>query len=261
MKNKHLFLAITLLLISSIGLAQKIPARPVPPSLVNDFANILTDKQERVLEHKLVSYNDTTSTQICIVTIDDLDGTTANDFAYQIGEKWGVGHKGNNGAVILVKPKRGNAKGEVAIQVGYGLEPYVTDAAAKRIIVNEMLPSFREGDYYDGIQRAVDIIIGLASGAFTAEEYNENNLVRIIVTILSLLVFVVFILIFISLFKGGGGNKRNFWRTMFFLNLLLDICDSINSNHGRNSRDNGGLGNSGGFGGGRFGGGGASGSW
>ena len=53
------------LLIGVVGFAQKIPARPNPPRLVNDFANILTDKQERALEHKLVAYNDSTSTQIC----------------------------------------------------------------------------------------------------------------------------------------------------------------------------------------------------
>lgn len=82
-----------LLLFVNVSFAQKIPARPNPPRLVNDYADILTDKQERALENKLVAYNDSTSTQICVVTILSLDGADSNDFAYQIGEKWGIKHK------------------------------------------------------------------------------------------------------------------------------------------------------------------------
>ena len=136
------------LLIGVVGFAQKIPARPNPPRLVNDFANILTDKQERALEHKLVAYNDSTSTQICVVTVKSLNGTTSDDFAYQIGEKWGVGTKNNNGVVILVKPKTVDELGDVSIQVGYGMEPYVTDAVNYGIRTKEMIPAFKEGNYY-----------------------------------------------------------------------------------------------------------------
>ena len=84
------------------GFAQKIPARPVPPRLVNDFADILSDREEYALETKLVNYNDTTSTQICVVTVTSLDGTTSDDFAQKLGEQWGVGTNDNNGVVILV---------------------------------------------------------------------------------------------------------------------------------------------------------------
>ena len=109
--------------------AQQIPNRPSPPRLVNDFTNTLTISQANNLEYKLRNYHDTTSTQIAVVFVNDLQGTTAADFAYQLGEKWGVGTKENNGIVILVKPKN-ETKGEVFISVGYGLEQYVPDALA-----------------------------------------------------------------------------------------------------------------------------------
>lgn len=249
-------------LFTSASFAQKIPARPVPPRLVNDFANILSDRQERVLEQKLVRYNDTTSTQICVVTVNDLGGTTSSDFAYQIGEKWGVGSKENNGAVILVKPKRGNESGDVAIQIGYGLEPYVTDALAKRIINLEMIPEFRENRYYEGIDRACDVIIGLASGAFTADEYNKGaDEVGNIAFVFSVLIF--FIVIIAILGKGGnkGNNSGNSGRSSGFWEGLF-----IGSMMGRRSGGSwggsrGSSGGFGGFGGGSFGGGGASGKW
>ena len=98
--TKRYFCLILALLIGVVGFAQKIPARPNPPRLVNDFADILSNKEEDALERKLVAYSDSTSTQICVVTVLSLNGTTSDDFAYQIGEKWGVGTKNNNGVVI-----------------------------------------------------------------------------------------------------------------------------------------------------------------
>ena len=111
-----------LILLSITAAAQNIPSRPNPPRLVNDYANIIGDRQEQALERKLVIYNDTTSTQICVITVSDLGNYPVAQYAYEIGEKWGVGNKKNNGALILVKPKNDNGKGQVSIQVGYGLE-------------------------------------------------------------------------------------------------------------------------------------------
>ncbi len=140
-----------LLFVVSFCHAQQILNRPSPPRLVNDFTNTLTISQANNLEYKLRNYHDTTSTQIAVVFVNDLQGTTAADFAYQLGEKWGVGTKENNGIVILVKPKN-ETKGEVFISVGYGLEQYVPDALAKRIIENQMIPAFKYNDYYSGGQ-------------------------------------------------------------------------------------------------------------
>lgn len=262
------FVAAVLFAISFSVSAQDIPARPVPPRLVNDFANVLSARQEQLLENKLVRFNDTTSTQICVITIDDLGGTTVADFAYQIGEKWGVGHKENNGAVILIKPKKGNESGGVTIQTGYGLEPFVTDAVSKRIIEQVMIPSFKENDYYTAIDKATDVIIGLVSGQFSADEYNSGEDLQgfaVAIIILIIMVFVIILLGFSNKNNGGTmsgkGSNSDFWRTLFWLSLLSG--NRRNSGWGGFSGGSGGYGGGGfgGFGGGHFGGGGASGSW
>ena len=129
-KQKLSILLGLLLVLLTIGTTMKaqLPSPPYPPRLVNDYTGTLTTHQVDVLEHKLVAYNDSTSTQICVVTVTSLDGTTSDDFAQKLGEKWGVGGKENNGVVILVKPKTSDELGDVSIQVGYGMEPYITDA-------------------------------------------------------------------------------------------------------------------------------------
>lgn len=250
---KHI-LCLAALLLSVAGFAQKIPARPNPPRLVNDFADILTPKQERALEHKLVAYSDTTSTQICVVTVKSLNGTTSDDFAYQIGEQWGVGTKDNNGVVILVKPKTADELGDVSIQVGYGMEPYITDAVNYGIRTKEMIPAFKEGDYYKGINNAVDAIIGLASGAYKSDRYAKGDDGDEVLGMLVGLCFIAFLLVLLTASgkgkngKGGSGNG-SFWR-----GLLWGILLSGNGHGGH--RGDSSWGGSGGFGGGGFGGGG-----
>ncbi len=255
-----------LVLLSVLGFAQGIPARPNPPRLVNDFANILTDKQEHALETKLVAYNDSTSTQICVVTVKSLNGTTSNDFAYQIGETWGIGTKENNGVVILVKPKTADELGDVSIQVGYGMEPYITDAVNYGIRTKEMIPAFKENDYYRGIDNAVNAIIGLASGAYKSDKYaNDDDDVPAVIGFILFLVFII--VIFSASGKNRGGGKRGgFWRGLlwgflFSGNNNRGSWDDSGSWGGGISRGSGGSGGFGGFGGGHFGGGGGSSKW
>ena len=259
MLKKRFCLILAILLIGVTGFAQKIPARPVPPRLVNDFADILSDRQEYALETKLVNYNDTTSTQICVVTVTTLDGTTSDDFAYQIGEKWGVGTKDNNGVVILVKPKTADELGDVSIQVGYGMEPYITDAVNYVIRTREMIPAFKEGDYYTGINNAVDAIIGLASGVFSAEEYTDEDSGA-----LSGLIFFLIIIICIvisSSKKGKKGGKGGLLNALLWGSLLSGGGRSSSGWGGGSSWGGGNSGGFGGFGGGHFGGGGGSSKW
>ncbi len=259
------FAAAIFFVISFSVSAQDIPARPVPPRLVNDFANVLSAKQEQLLENKLVRFNDTTSTQICVITIDDLGGTTVADFAYQVGEKWGVGHKENNGAVILIKPKKGNEQGDVTIQTGYGLEPFVTDAIARRIIEQVMIPSFKENDYYTAIDKATSVIMGLVSGQFKAEDLEDGGDAEGIAVLLFSIFFIVLLISILGRGNNGGtmsgkGDDHNIWRTLFWLSILNN--GSRSSGWGGFSGGSGGYGGGfGGFGGGHFGGGGASGSW
>ena len=254
MRIKHFCLTLALLLIGLTGLAQVIPARPVPPRLVNDFANLLSDSEEYALENKLVAYNDSTSTQICVVTVTSLNGTTSDDFAQKLGEKWGVGTKNNNGVVILVKPKTADELGDVSIQVGYGMEPYITDAVNYGIRTKEMIPAFKENDYYKGIDNACNAIIGLASGAFQSDKYTDDEEDGYDV----MAGFILLAIICIALSKLGKGNGKNGGKSGFWKGVLLGALLSGGGRSGGGGSSSGGFG---GFGGGHFGGGGGSSKW
>jgi uncharacterized protein len=244
-------------------LAADIPPRPEPPRLVNDFSNTLNSSQVRQLEQKLVRYNDTTSTQIVVVLISDLGMRPVADFAYAIGEKWGVGQKGqNNGAVILVKPKAAGSRGQAFIATGYGLEGAIPDALAKRIVEQEMIPSFKQDDYYGGIDQAINTMMALASGEYTADDYTQPEIPAAwFIPIFVLL--IAFFMIFLTRSSNHiGGKKSNLplWTALF-------LASQMSSRHSGSFKGFsggsgfGGGGGFGGFGGGSFGGGGAGGSW
>lgn len=261
--SKHLLLVLLLVFSGGLLVAQ-IPDQPQPPRLVNDFTNTLSADEQMQLEHKLVSYNDTTSTQILVVLVGDLAGYDEADFAFRIGEKWGVGQRGsNNGAVILVKPKTARERGKTYIATGYGLEGLIPDALAKRITEQEMIPAFRNDDYFEGLWLGTDAIIGLASGAYTADRYDQSQGAAWFIPILVLI--IIFFMIRASKSASHIGGKRSnlpFWTALF---LASQSGRSHSGNWQNFSGGSGGFGGGGssfgGFGGGSFGGGGAGGSW
>lgn len=256
--NMNKLISILILLIFSVAgvSAQGIPSRPTPPRLVNDMANIIEDKSEARMERTLVSFDNSTSTQIAVVTVDDLQGYDIADFAIRLGEAWGVGsEKNNNGIVVLVKPKTASSNGQAFIAVGYGLEDVVPDAIAKRIVEYEMIPQFKNNDMTSGIYAAVNTLTEITSGKYTAEQYKEKTSDGP-----SFLGFLFFLLIFIVLpiFSKVGTISSGRGAGLF---ALLALLSRGSSHSGSFSNFNSGSGGFGGFGGGSFGGGGAGGSW
>ena len=271
MKNTiHSFLISLLIFFGITGTinAQDIPPRPDPPRLVNDFAGVLSAEEVQSLESKLVAFNDSTSTQIVVVLVKSLNSYDLNEFARLIGEKWGVGQKGkNNGAVVLVKPKYPNEKGEACIQTGYGLEGVIPDALAKRIVENEMIPNFATGNYYAGLASATSTMISLAKGEYTAEQY--NNRIKKKSSPYGLLIPLIIIVVVFLLMRGSHGSGTSVGKSLPFWTAfwLLGSMGRGNSgswtdfSSGSGGFGGGGGGGFGGFGGGSFGGGGAGGSW
>ena len=265
----NLFLALLLFFgIVSTVKSQDIPPRPDPPRLVNDFAGVLKADEIQSLERKLDAFNDSTSSQIVVVTVKSLNGYDKNEFARLIGEKWGVGQKGkNNGAVVVVKPKYANEKGEACIQTGYGLEGAIPDALAKRIVENEMIPNFKNGDYYAGIESATSTMISLAKGEYTADQYTKRTNKKSSpygMLIPLIIIGVVFMLIRGSRAQGMSvGKSIPFWTAFWLLGSMgRGHSGSWNDfSSGGGGFGGGGGGGFGGFGGGSFGGGGAGGSW
>ena len=176
--DPRLFLFFVLLLAGFVvHAADEFPVRPDPPRLVNDFAGVLSSSQVSALEHKLDLFNQRTSTQIAVVIVKELFGHEKGEYAFQLAEKWGIGQKGkNNGILILLKPKTNDREtGKVFIAVGYGLEGAVPDITARKtIIAAEMMPSFKENDYYTGLDKATSVLISLTSGEFTADQYDKQ---------------------------------------------------------------------------------------
>ena len=172
-----LTLAVLLYNISGvIAYSQNFPEKPVPPRLVNDFAGMLNNEEINSLEQKLVAFNDSTSTQIAIVIVPTLMGYDKADYAQRLGEKWGIGKKSlNNGVLILVKPKQPDSNGQVFIAQGYGLEGVFPDLTCAQIVDNDILPAFRNGDYYGGLNNAINSIMSLTRGEFSAEEYGQKG--------------------------------------------------------------------------------------
>lgn len=257
---------ILLLSFMSLSAFSQIPPRPTPPRLVNDMANILSPEQTAYLENTLVAFADSTSNQITIVTVADLQGYDAAQFAYEIGETWGVGNKKyDNGIVILIKPKN-QTKGEVFIAPGYGLEGALPDATCKQIIEQEMIPQFRRNDYYQGIVDALHIIMPLASGEYSYAEYGERSEDMSPFLALGLLIFFIIIIVIVASAgreKGGDdfNNKGRGGGLDPFSALILGGMVGRASRGGSFGGFSGGGGGFGGFGGGSFGGGGAGGSW
>lgn len=263
MNKKHLNILFLILISFSLHFAvqAQIPKKPIPPRLVNDFASILSSDEVSRLERKLVDYNDSTSTQIVVITLPSLNGYDIDDLAQRIGAEWGVGQSANdNGIIMLIKPKVGNERGHAAISTGYGMEELIPDLLARRIVDNEMIPYFKEGDYYGGINTGVDIISDLASGRFKAEDYGRGD-----DSPFSFIVPLLIIILFIFLMgRNKGGGKTNIGSSNLPLWMLLSMLGGGGgggSSGGSSWGGSSGGGGFGGFGGGGFGGGGASGSW
>ncbi|MDR1762640.1 MAG: TPM domain-containing protein [Dysgonamonadaceae bacterium] len=284
---KKSVLIFTIALLSAFSLAaQDIPDKPSPPRLVNDFANVLSASEIAQLENELDEFARSTSTQIAVVTVPSLNGYDIADYAFRLGEKWGIGQKGSdNGVVVLYKPKTDNEKGQVFVAVGYGLEGVIPDAVANRLIVNnEMIPHFRENDTYGGLSAGCKVIMSLASKEFTAKEYEEENndyaAEGFVIFVLGMFIFFIIISILASrnrdytIQSGQSGQDSQqanansslpWWVLLSMLNSgnSSGKWDDFNSGGGSFGGGFGGgsSGGFGGFGGGSFGGGGAGGSW
>jgi uncharacterized protein len=246
--------------------AQEIPDLPDTIRLVTDYTGTLTKIEKNQLERKLVMFDDTTSSQIAIVVVDSFNGLTKEEFADRLAEKWGIGRKGkNNGVLILLKPKTSSSKGEVRISVGYGLEGAIPDAIGKRIVENEMIPYFRNNDYFTGLDKATSTLMSLATGEFTADEYKSRTSGGGGLFIVPFLVIIIIISILRSRSRRyyGTGSRGSGLLTGLLLGSMLSNRGSSGSWNNFNSGSGGfgGGGGFGGFGGGSFGGGGAGGSW
>jgi uncharacterized protein len=241
-----------------------IPVKPNPPRLVNDFANIIPANEEAQMESYLEELALSSKTRVVVVTTTTLNNYDKSQFAYEIGERWGVGDaKFDNGIVMLVKPKEVDGKGSTFIATGYGLEGILPDATAKRIVEKEMIPRFKNQDYVGGIAAGLQIVSDLALKEYPASAYDKkatktSRRGRKGIGFLGMIaIFIIFSII--SRIRNARyhsmSSGTSFWSALFLANAMRG------SSHGSWSDFSSGGGGFGGFGGGSFGGGGAGGDW
>jgi uncharacterized protein len=232
------------------------PKFPQLTGRVVDDAHILSPAAQEKLTGELANLEQQTGHQLVVATVPDLQGYEIETYGYQLGRTWQLGRKGvNDGAIFLVAPN----ERKVRIEVGYGLEPVLTDALSNIILQRKVLPQFRAGHMEQGVVDGAEAVIAQLS---LPDEQAKANVAQAQQApraadadgfrpgIHIPIVFILFIVFFVlsRAMRGGGGGL--WWLPFLFMG-------------GGGRRDGWGGGGGGGFsgGGGSFGGGGSSGSW
>ncbi|MCW3834578.1 TPM domain-containing protein [Sphingomonas canadensis] len=240
---------------------------PALTGRVVDAANLLSPEQEAQLTALSADIEKASSRQFVVATIPDLQDYPIEDYGYRLGRAWKIGQEGaNNGILLIVAPK----ERKVRIEVGYGLEPVMTDALSSLIINDVILPKFRDGDMAGGIMAGAQEIGEQMKLPLEAAEVRAKE--KLDAQAQSggngddgpgLWFFIVAIIVIATL--AGIGNRRQGrrYRGGWGPVILWSVLDAATRGGGDNDGGGWGGGGGGGFsgGGGSFGGGGASGSW
>jgi uncharacterized protein len=247
----------------SVVFGQELLPKPNPPRLVNDVAGVLSPEQREILEQKLVALDDSTSNQIAVVLIKTLGDYSIEDYATKLFRSWGIGNKKNNNGILIIAAIDDR---KMRIEIGYGLEGAIPDVVASSIYRNELVPEFRQQNYYRGIDNAINALTKAAVGEYKVKKERKGKGGGGGSSILGVIVIIFVIIIIIGRAGRGGGGGMGGGRTGFGSIAEAAILSSLLSG-GRGGGSGGGWGGGGGgggfggFGGGSSGGGGAGGSW
>jgi uncharacterized protein len=254
---------IVLFLAVSAGQAAEFPQRS--NTIVTDLTNTLSDNEKNSLERKLVAFNDSTSTQITVVIIPTTGEMEIADYSVQLFNQWKIGQASkNNGVLVLVALNDHN----VFITTGYGMEGVLPDALCKRIVTNDIVPAFRQNQYYEGLDAATTSIMRIVKGEYTADSYMKQKKDKPVFFPFLMFLFILFIVIVSRVGRVRRYAHRNnlaFWAAWALLNAASSRSrgswGGFSGGGGFGGFGGGGGGGFGGFGGGSSGGGGAGGSW
>jgi uncharacterized protein len=235
-----------------------IPEKPEFQTSVYDYANVLGADEKSALEEKLIRYSDSTSTQIVVITIESLKGEDIGILTPKWGQKWGIGGtaKNDNGVIILLA----KAERKIWISAGYGLEDRLTAGIGGEITRNIIIPEFKSGSYYRGLDKGIDALFDVFKGKYKGERKQTKEKKF---PVLPIIIIVVIILMLISRNKNSGGNSGNSSGGPSLLDVIIlsSLAGGRGSSGGFGGGSSGGGGFGGGFGGGGFSGGGSGGDW
>jgi uncharacterized protein len=297
--HKMMMIRYCLLLMLAFGAAADAIALEVPylSGRLNDHAGLIGPAAKERIENLLRAVEDSNGAQLAVLTVPSLEDEVLEDFSIRVVETWKLGRKGIDDGVLLLVAHDDR---KIRIEVGYGLEPVLTDLASRRIIDYLMVPAFRKGDFEGGIESAVKAIAGAIQGDTTAIPEVPAKSDNLMMEIIFLSVFGLFMLPFayyaVGLEGAGGWVVYGFLAPFFALfpmvagktvalvsvGLWLAVIPvlravwpakwrvkadekvvGLRGSRSRGGRRSSGSSSSGGFsgGGGSFGGGGASGGW
>lgn len=249
------------LLVTQIGFAQfTIPKKPDVQTSVYDYANLLSPTEKTQLEEKLIRYSDSTSTQIVVATVPTINGEDIGILTPKWGHEWGIGQaKEDNGVFILVAEK----EHKIWISPGYGLEDRLTAGIGGEITRNIIIPEFKAGSYYNGLDKGADALFDVFKGKYKGERKHSKKDGGF--PFIPILVIFIVIIIIIAKNKNNGGGNRGGGVGLTDIILLSSLGrGGFGGGSGFGGSSGGGFGGGGfggGFGGGGFSGGGSGGSW
>ena len=250
--SRHAILTVIAWISLTCAAAAQTLVFPALTGRVVDEAGVLDATARAALTEALAGFETKTTNQIVVVTLKSLQGTSVEDYGYQLGRLWQIGQKDkNNGALLIVAP----TERKVRIEVGYGLEGTLTDAISKFIIETSILPRFKVGDFSGGIKRGTEDIIQVLSG--DAEEWQRRTAqssadVPRTDSKASIWPAIVLVLVGIGLLIFCATRGGAICQGILQILLLMLLSGRHGSSRGGSSWSGGG---------GSFGGGGASGSW
>ncbi|CAM4075554.1 MULTISPECIES: TPM domain-containing protein [Flavobacterium] len=256
-------LGITLLLMHFVGFSQyDIPEKPSSQTSVYDYAGVLSESEKAQLENKLVKFSDSTTTQIVIVTINDLKGEDIGLLTPNWAQKWGIGQADTDNGILVLLSKKDR---KIWISPGYGLEHKLTAGINGELIRNVIIPEFKAGSYYNGLDKGTTAIFEVIKGTYKGERKRNSKGSNF-----PIFIFILFFIILIILIsrnknnRGGGSGGRHGGPDLMDIIILSSLGRGSGGGSFGGGSSGGGFGGGGfggGFGGGGFSGGGAGGSW
>ena len=252
----------------TVILANPVQAQDFPAlsGRVVDQADLLSPAEEEALDTKLEALETQSNRQLVVTTISDLQGYEISDYGYRLGRHWAIGQAADgetekdNGVLLIIAPN----ERKMRIEVGYGLEPVLTDGLSSRIIRNDITPKFKASDYPGGINAGVDKIITQLqlppdeAAKIAAEASSKSGSGDGGISVGSIIFWLfVFFFVVVPMFSGGKGGRKHRRNGSVGPVVIWGGGSSWGSSSGGSSWGGGGFSG----GGGSFGGGGASGGW
>jgi len=206
MRKKVSVIFLSTLLFVNFAFAEKI-ADLEATDYVNDFAGVLTKDQVLELSQQLFSLEKANGNQVAVVIVKNLDGDYIEHYATKLYEKWGMGTKEKDeGVLFLVAIEERTMR----IEVGYGLEPVLTDGISKNILDNTVRPEFKNGDYYQGISKGVENISTVLNGGTLPEKVSSSSVGGSDWLTIAIVLFIIFINLF-AWFFAIIARSKSWW--------------------------------------------------